>query len=501
MSNMISYAMISSEDDASPANAPGVFLLTELHPFDKLKVVLEQAIYLDYLQKCSVTSSLEDYRRNVVSMFYQLPFTIYETDIIRQSLYNTGIEAAKHILLDDPATVLQKTGITAFDIYSIFNQLNATTYYGNRYTATMTKPFLDQWLASTCGWYNADEFKDGKTTQCAVYRPELRICSIKENINAYISSDVCVILMPIKMGSFDLKNASTKNRNCLSCYLSNFDMQQRSLDDLLAIYASFALDHDKYVMTNSNDSAKITMADICFDMITGSSYVLTNTPTGKDRIVDLPYWLDLVKTLVKDKKLRPVQDSKLFGELLRNIGESEDIVSYFTKDIDHITAQEAMSYRESVYTSIAADRFIKAGMEDDAVPGADTTGAMGGAPAPTNDTGGLSGDLGGTDAVASTPTNDGDDKDEDKPKEKITPQIDPEKMLLEISNPQNEAMSDYLYRELVAQCITGIIKNPPNNARPNDILMLKRWRSRWLYLASVACLRDFLTRVSLRLSN
>ena len=62
-------------------------------------------------------------------------------------------------------------------------------------------------------------------------------------------------------------------------------------------------------------------------------------------------------------------------------------------------------------------------------------------------------------------------------------------------------MSDYLYREIVAQRIGTLIKNPPRNAHPNDILMLKRWRSRWLYLASVACLRDFLTRISLRLSN
>ena len=495
MSNMISYAMISSEDDTELGNAPGVFLLSELHPFDKLKVVLEQAIYLDYLQKCSVTSSLEDYRRNVVSMFYQLPAAIYESDVIRQSLYNTGIDAVKHLIFDDPTTVLQKTGITAFDFYSIFNQVNATEYYGQRYTCTMTKPFLDQWLASTCGWYNADEFKDGNTTQCAIYRPELRTCSIKENINAYISSDVCVMLMPVKMISFDLKNAGNKNRNCLSCYLSNFNMQKHSLDDLLGIYASFALDHDRYVMTNSNDSVKITMADICFDMITGSSYVLTNTPTGKDRIVDLPYWMDLVKTLTKDKKLKPVQDSKLFGELLRNIGESEDIVSYFTKDIDHITAQEALSYRNSIYTDITTDKF-KAAMEDDTESG--MTDADAAEDTTTDDTGDMSGDFGGTDEMDNMST--GEDTKDDTT-EKVKPQIDPEKMLLEISNPQNEAMSDYIYRELVAQSITRIIKNPPNNARPNDILMLKRWRSRWLYLASVACLRDFLTRVSLRLSN
>ena len=69
MSNMVSYAMITSEDTSSPIGAPGVFLLSELHPFDRMKVVLEQAIYLDYLQKCSVTTTLKDYKANVLSMF------------------------------------------------------------------------------------------------------------------------------------------------------------------------------------------------------------------------------------------------------------------------------------------------------------------------------------------------------------------------------------------------------------------------------------------------
>ena len=168
MSNMVSYTMISSDDDVNQGVAPGVFLLSELHPFDRMKVVLEQAIYLDYLQKCSVTNTLDEYRQNVVSLFNQLPNALYEDDVIRQDLYKTGYAAAYHILFRDPVDLLHHTGITAFDIYNIFNQLDAREYFGNRYTASMTKPFLDQWLSSTCGWYNAEEFKDGITTKCAI---------------------------------------------------------------------------------------------------------------------------------------------------------------------------------------------------------------------------------------------------------------------------------------------------------------------------------------------
>ena len=502
MSNMVSYAMITSDDSSSPTGAPGVFLLSDLHPFDRMKVVLEQTIYLDYLQKCSVTTTLKDYRQNVVSMFNQLSDKIYDTeDVIRNTLYSTGYNAAKKLIYGDPTKLLVDGTINAYDIYNIFRQNNATAYYGNRYVSTMTKDFLDLWIASTCGWYNTEEFPDGITRNCALYRPEVTMCSIKENINAYISQDVCITLTPVVMSSFNLREANRNNRNCLSCYLTNFNMRTFSLDDIIGLYASFAIDHDKYVMTNSSDSAKITMADVCFDMITGSSYVSVYTPTGKVRIVDFELWIRFVKNLIDTNKMQPAQDNKLFGELLSKIGESELLVNFFTKDIDHITAQEAFAFRNSVYKTII-EKHAFASMEDDTEDDADTSDENtedenSSTDDADLDTDNSTGDLGGTDELNSMDSK----EDTDQPTKKVKPQIDPSKMLLEISNPQNEVMSDYVYREIVSQRIGTLIKNPPRNAHPNDIIMLKRWRSRWLYLASVACLRDFLTRISLRLSN
>ena len=510
MSNMVSYAMITSDDASSPVGAPGVFLLSDLHTFDQMKVVLEQAIYLDYLQKCSATTTLKDYRQNVVSMFNNLPAKSYDTDnVIRNTLYDTGYNAAKKIIYSDSTKLLVDGTINAYDIYNIFRQNNVTAYYGNRYVSTMTKDFLDLWIASTCGWYNAEAFPDGITHNCALYRPEVTICSIKENINAYISQDVCITLTPVVMSSFNLRDAKNNNRNCLSCYLTNFNMRTFSLDDIICLYASFAIDHDKYVMTNSSDSVKITMADICFDMITGSSYVSVYTPTGKARIVDFELWIKFVKNLIDSNKLQPSQDNKLFGELLNKIGESELLVNFVTKDIDHITAQEALTFRNSVYKSFI-QKHTFASMEDDNEDDdtssedentEDTDNQTDDTSNDTTydepDTGNSAADLGGTDEMNNVDSK----EDSDKPTKKVKPQIDPSKMLLEISNPQNEVLSDYLYREIVSQRIGTLIKNPPINAHPNDIIMLKRWRSRWLYLASVSCLRDFLTRISLRLSN
>ena len=241
-------------------------------------------------------------------------------------------------------------------------------------------------------------------------------------------------------------------------------------------------------------------------MVTGSSYV-SPSPSGSERIVDLASFKASLFNQIKSGKLQSPKDSKLFGDLLSRLGENCDLVNYFVKDINHISAQEAFAFRKSMLASIIKDRFVVSMEADDETAPADDTANTGDDASGTDgtdttddaaDTGDASPDLGGTDELAGG-TSDPDDT-EDKP-EKVKPQIDPDKMLLELSNPQSEPMTDYVYREIVAQRISNLIKQPPRNARPNDIVMLKRWKSRWLYLASIACLRDFLTRVSLRLSN
>jgi hypothetical protein len=157
--------------------------------------------------------------------------------------------------------------------------------------------------------------------------------------------------------------------------------------------------------------------------------------------------------MIKTGHLGAVKDTELFGELLTKIGEHQDIVNYFTKPITKISATEALAFRTSVYADIVSDRFS---------PGCESM-------------------------------------EEEEDNSKVQPEIDPSKMLLELAKP-SEPMSDYIYRETVSRRISNLLKSPPENAMPNDLLMLKRWRSRWLYLASISCLRDFLTRVSLRLS-
>ena len=241
-------------------------------------------------------------------------------------------------------------------------------------------------------------------------------------------------------------------------------------------------------------------ADICFDLVTGSSYVKYKAGLYTNAVQDL---LAFVKAKVSDNTLAPLNDYELFGELLARCNESTDLVNYFIKPITLVTSTEAFAFRSSDYAKFIHDRLdpsMEAMEEDTEDTEAEEETETGTGTDPESQD-----DSTSTDEPDMSETT-SDDTSMDQSDKSVTaepdkkPQIDPDQMLLELAKP-NELMSDYIFREIVARRISNIIKNPPENALPNDLLMLKRWRSRWLYLASISCLRDFLTRVSIRLSN
>ena len=504
MSNMLTNAMIVSEDTDSPNQAPGRFILSGLHLFDQMKVVLEQCIYLYYLKLCSCTTTCSDFRNSVIRLRMTIPNSISTSDITIDHLYESGIKFIDHLLHKDVKTLLTVGPVS--ELYNIFLQKNRAIYYNSLYTATMTKAFLDEFLAVFVGYYDSAAYPDGMLRNAPIYRPSLTLCDFRNTQGEKCSYQVAMTLSPIVTLGFDFTEAS--HVKDLPSFISCFNLVNYTVDEIIGLYASFSIDHDKYVIANSTGNIDVAIADICFDMVTGSSYV-SPSPSGSERIVDLASFKTSLFNLIKSGKLQSPKDSKLFGDLLSRIGESCDLVNYFTKDINHISSQEAFAFRKSILAGIIKDRFLVSMEADDEEAPADDgntddanaadTGADG-----TDDTADTanaddaSPDLGGTDELAGGASDPNDA--EDKP-EKVKPQIDPNKMLLELANPQSEPMTDYIYREIVAQRITNLIKQPPRNARPNDIVMLKRWKSRWLYLASIACLRDFLTRVSLRLSN
>lgn len=493
MSNMVSHAKIAPHGD-NHCLLSEQFNIGALHPFDGMKVALEQAMYAQYLDMASSTTTIDELHYNVDRMLAQLPKELRGNDTTLNGLYQSGIEIARHIQNNGPRGGLSK--ISPQDLFAIFYQPKMKDYIHREYLSTMTEDFLTQWVAFYLGWYNKDRYDDGILHECALYVPGTVIA---QNYNPAISSmdnnafHLHLKLTPVAMTSFDLTKAS-KEPACLHCFLDLFDMREYSLDDLVGILASFSIDHDQYVMTNTSGHPGPRMADVCFDLVTGSSFVCTDS-AGLNRTRDHEPFFQMIRSQIERGRLKVVQDYELFGELLTKTGESSDIVNYFIKPITLISATEAYAFRSSDYATFMTDRF-EPGMEalDE---GLEDTNEQGGDPSEGSEESGE-----GTEPDDGTipETDETGFSDENNSAEDDKPQIDPNRMLLELAQP-SESMSDYIYREMVARRISYILKNPPENAMPNDLLMLKRWRSRWLYLASISCLRDFLTRVSIRLSD
>lgn len=471
------------------------FNISALEPFDALKVVLEQAIYLRYLTLCSVNeNTLISLKNKILSAVNSLP-RIRTSITSLGSLYDLGKEIVIK-MINDLNTPIHFDGFSPNDLYAIFTQPNVRKYINKEYTSTMTETFLTEFCSYFLGWYDSAEYPDAELNECAIYIPSLEVvenydprCNFLENRE---HKELVVNLLSKSVNRYYL-NEGRCDHPCVHCFLKSFDLSNYTADDYLGLLASFALDHDKYVMTNYDGVPDFRVPDICFDLVTGSSYVRGHN-AGDVPLRDKDNFFKSIDEMIANHRLQRFNDHELFGVLLATVGESSNLVNYFTKPVTVIASVEAYEYRNSPYINMTTDR-LEAAMEavDQDAPEDDASDEV----EETEDTStSTTNDLTSEDTLGDDTLTDDTSADEEDKK----PPIDPKMMLLELANP-TQPMSDFIYREMVARRISYIIKNPPENAMPNDILMLKRWRSRWLYLASVACLRDFLSRVSIRLSD
>lgn len=495
---MLAYARIHNESKIPP-NV--YYTVKELHPFDAMKFVLEQAIYYQYLRITTTThgdsTDIETGGYTVDTLYKTCKFyrdqlaLSYERNDNLAYLYQEGM-----ILIDD-ILLMRSDPIDLPAIYAIFNTPPIEKYINREVTPTITVTFLDIFFYIYKGMCR-DEFKTVKEDQqykfgeiigCPIYIPSTRLSITYEPRLAPENREKAIIvdLSPKTWGTFVF--SKDENRSDLKNLLFMYRAKDRTFEELIGILASFSIDHDRYVMTNS-EVGYPTLAEICYDMVSGSSYTSSPHTAGTE-------WArHFFVEMIARGCIRGPKDNELFGELLERTHEDPHVSNFFLKPVELVTVEEATAFRQSDYASVIPDR-VMGSMEaaDAEVP--DESDAAEDDEDETDDT--ESTDIEEDDVKLEDNTMDEGSSDEDK-SAKDKPQIDPKAMLLEIS--QNDPnLKDYLFRELVATRISMILKNPPANASPNDLLMLKRWKSRWLYLVSVACLRDFLTRVSLRISN
>lgn len=469
----------------------------DMTPFDALKHFMEQVIFSRYLQRMwrgdsTRHTKMSDYLSSIAAQAAGLPPSTHSGNEVLDDLYSRGLKALKFIC-ENSYIPTGEEDMRIQDYIALFST-PPQKQYPDYMLPTINEDILIQaFFHDTSGAYDKGMFPDGKKYGGALYVPseglQKRYLPFVDNAN---DVELCpvITLHPIDITYFDM----TKYVSGPYSWILNYNLGDHTLDDLVGIFANFAISREKYFMT---DVEAFSLYDICFDLVTGSSETTgAGTRGGYSEFIT-----GIVRTMVERGYLKPSQDAELFGSLLAKVGAPSDLVNYFLKPVSEITAMEAMSFRRSELAAFMADRLVaglaaadegdQTGDDADAVPLDELEGDT----AQTDPTG--DGTTEGDDLSA------GDPAPEDKPgdeEEKEKPHIDPGRMLLELSKP-NETMADYIFRETVAKRIEDILKNPPANAMPNDLLMLKRWRSRWLYLVNIPCLRDFLTRISIRLSD
>lgn len=509
MDSMTTHSKIIPFNDSEPRSTYYRFSLDDLHPFDRMKCVLEQWFFYSYLKETTTSvSTIPSFKDSLDKYVLQLPATIPGVHGALEEMYQLGLRLIQQLQEE------RYESTSYMDAYVIFNQppmdkneLFQIVYDSRLYISSMTQPFLVEWFATLGRMSEFEDYPDGVMHGAAFFIPNAEVVhnynpEVAENDNQ--DYGICVNLEAKPIASFKLKSEAPERLTGILSILDRCDFKVGSplkLDDLIGYLASFSIDHDRYIMKFMDPHAPKSVVDVCYDLVTGSSFTQDNAGV----LVDHGIFIQLLKRYIAEQQLLPCQDSELFGALIEKLGADPKIVNYFVQPDEAITGAEAFAFRRSEYASLFADKFF-AGME------ADDEDTPEDQPADEEDTGDEQEDeqeQQTSPEVEDTVTGaeeDGLDQGQMDPESDTAeetsekPEIDPDKMLLELVQP-NETLADYIYREMVSRRITAILQNPPESARPNDLLMLKRWKSRWLYLTSIACLRDFLSRVSIRLSE
>lgn len=501
------------------------FVPEALHPFNALKIIAEQIIFINFISMGDfgpAQTNNHAFLEKLYTHLSNLPKEIHTGNSALDNIYRqvhiwTTKILVDHDYTDEDYLVSVKTLLNAPIVEPERLAREALDYY----TGSITETFVDEWMYLVYKFYDSDKYPQRELSGAPIYLPSQLFQQKGEymRITKNQKDRTVVMLSPVPGCSSFLFSQQNQNSRGLGSashvtaldYISQFDLRDYDIDGIIGFLAAFCVHQDQYDMTFGDSPISTGLTRICFDLVTGSSYV-KNAGLKRSEISSLDLFLNWVKTAVASGHLKPISDYDLFGNLLAIAGESTDLVNYFTKPVNSILATEAYAFRNSGYADLVQDRVL-AGLEaaeDDVDPeDEDTEGGesddFGDVDDTTDtdmtDTEDDAPDMGSTGDLGTDDTLTGDtDEDTSETADSDKAPIDPNKMLLEL-NANDPKLKDYLLRDIVARRIASILKNPPENARPNDLLLLKRWQSRWLYLTSIACLKDFLMRLPIRLTD
>lgn len=517
MKHFFSYIRVNNDTRAVESSPKyQVLALNKLHPIDAIKVLTEQYLLIGYLDLTECNLTAMSLRSTINDLLNELPARLSGKFSVFDDLYQQGLKRCYAL------SGQQYGSIHPEEIISLFRYDTEAKYDSFIYHGSITEDFLYQLCNLLMNYQNTSIFPNNKLLGTNFYAPA--ICPVVVELPGISNTEDkyhCVIeLWGIEVSSYD----ATGSNGSLLDIVERFSFPNTDINRMIGILSSFSIERYKYDMTNFGAKSKIALQDVCFDVVTMIAPTCAYGQCCIDVLdtVNLDKELKVFVRMVDAGKLRPLCGDKsacgFIGKLLRSCNADPQLVNYFSKPVEAITAAESYAYTHSKLAKLIKDQRLilateadepdlnSAGMDntDNSSPQNDSQDNNGdNAPNdnPNDDAGNDDTDMDFTSGEDADDDNVDNNKDEDLPTKKANhrPEIDPKYMLLELGSPA-ESLSDYLYRDLVSRRISYILKNPPENARPDVLQLLKVWKNQWLFIVSIPTIRDFLSRIALRIS-
>lgn len=508
MKNLFSYARVNLAGSNESSNYYQLLALNKLHPIDAIKVLLEQYMLAEYLRITECRDTAVAIEQRASELLSELPTRLTGKMVYFSDFYKHGLELVNNL------AARRYNDLEPVDILAFFNYNTEMQYDDTLYHGTIPEDFLYQILNFICGYKNLDIFPDGKLIGCNFYTPSIRAVTVPfKEINDISNKYRCVVeLNPVPAASFDALGETGD----LLQVIERYSFPEFTMYEMIGILANFGIERYRYDMTNFGHANTRPIQDVCFDIVVtgypGSK--LSQIPFNAGECGKCHDLMTFVR-MVDAGKLRALYCAggmcDQFKNFLIYFGYTPQLVNYFSNPVSKCGALESFKYDNCEIKSLFANHKYLAGLaaddsanlEDDEDTGQDTdvnkTEASNNSQedAPNEEEETTSEDMDFTEGDDTGDTSTTNDTEPDKVDRR--PEIDPKFMLLELGSPA-ESLSDFLYRDLVSRRISYVLKNPPENARPDVLQLLKAWKNQWLFIVSIPTIRDFLSRIALRIS-
>lgn len=495
-----------------------------LSPIKQMAYNIQQLLYCDYVSMFagSMTDGqtnseyfiaapllLREYRQFVMNRVFAIP----------KNDFNVG----KYVFVHEAMTKLANCSMPdADDLMDIF----LLTDIANDGDINIPKEFLLPFVYSVNGTkventrlpFNMDA-ELGYFNNPVIFTPKFCHCE-EHGLRLCLIAEEAFQVPSFKMDDYFDMAKSVKNPYR---YLAMMNWRGKTFTHLIGFLTQFSLEHDSHVMQSNG---VCTIGDLSYDIVTNSNYCRDCQPSNFQSFVKALKYIAALWNIEFD-------DLVLLGEILRKSGcVDQELIAYFQKAKDEITVSEMEAFNSSIFSSFiknvvaleAADNTddeeetddnqdedAQAGTSDDTSnpdepavdDGTDTSGGDGSTD--DSDDGsvfdGSSDDLGVPDeGMDDTSGEDSDStEEEDTPEKKVARTIPPatDGIMLELMNPENETLSDYLYRKEFLIRVQDLLRDPSTaRCSSQTLFMLKQWATKWLFIFSVPSLKSFLRNIN-----